>query len=212
MKKNLLICIDRDGTLIYDKKYHLGHQKDWKNKIRVLDGVVKGIKLLRKKFPEAKIHMMTNQAGVAIKEFPLLDEKRAANVCSYITNLLKKKGANLNRYALCGRADPSYVRSHPQFTFNKKFVGNFSCRKPNPGMINGFLKEEGWKKSNTSIYVIGDRLSDVETALRVNGSGILIPFKGELGEDAKFMKKKHKKAYMVENFLEAVELIIEKEK
>ena len=46
--KNILGCIDRDGTIIYDKKYHLGHQINWKRKVKLLENVVKGLKKLRK--------------------------------------------------------------------------------------------------------------------------------------------------------------------
>ena len=79
MKKKLFIFLDRDGTIDYDKKYHLGHQRNWKPKVRILPNVVKGLKILRK-IPGARIYIITNQTGVAIKDFPLLTEKRAREV------------------------------------------------------------------------------------------------------------------------------------
>ena len=95
-KKNILICIDRDGTMVYDGgSYHLGKQKNWKELIKFLNGVNQGIKELRE-INKVKIYMITNQPGPAIKEFPLLDEKKAIEVCEYIMKLLKEKRIELD--------------------------------------------------------------------------------------------------------------------
>jgi len=82
-------------------------------------------------------------------------------------------------------------------------------------MVFDALKKEGLKKSNTNIYVIGDRISDIKTALKVNGKGIFVPFKGEKEEIEKInkIKNKNKKSiYLAKNFLDATKLIIKKEK
>ena len=88
MKKQLLIFIDRDGTVLYDIKhsprYYLGRQKDWKAKTRFLKYVVSGLKLLKKSIPEAKIYLISNQPGIAIKDFPLLTKKRANETFRYV--------------------------------------------------------------------------------------------------------------------------------
>ena len=84
--KNILVCLDRDGTLIYDNKCNLGSQSDWKKKVKILPGVIKGIKELNK-IPNIKIYMTTNQPGVAVKEFKLLTLKRAHEVCRYVVKI-----------------------------------------------------------------------------------------------------------------------------
>lgn len=201
----VLICVDRDGTIDYDKKYHLGHQRNWESKVRVLPNIVKGLKLLRK-IPNSKIYMITNQPGVAIKEFPLLTEKKVHEVCQYILKQLNKKGVSLDGYEFCGKASPSYVKRHPQFTFDKKLVGNFSCIKPKPGMIENIMKKEKLGRS-TKIYVIGDRFSDIKTALNAGGFGILVPFKNEPGEKEKVEKLKIKNRYIAKDFLDAAHFI-----
>ena len=208
VKKNILICIDRDGTLIYDDKYYLGKQRNWKSLIKFLPGVIQGIKLLRKKLPEAKIYFISNQPGVAIKNFSLLTEQKANYVSAYIMYLLKKRGAALDGYEFCPNASLSYVKKHPDYKFHKRFVGNSPCIKPRPGMIKSILKKEGWKKENTQIYVIGDRVSDVKAALSVNGTGILIPFEKEPGNEEKFKKIKSKKKFLAKNFLDASKFIL----
>jgi histidinol phosphatase-like enzyme len=211
-KENILICIDRDGTMIYDGgSYHLGKQKNWKKLIKILNGVYQGIKELRE-INKVKIYMITNQPGPAIKEFPLLNKKRAIEVCEYIMKLLKEKGTELDGYELCGKASLDYVkRRKDRYTFNKKLVGDFSCVKPEPGMVYNALKKEGWNKKNTKIYVIGDRLSDVQCGINAGGLGIFVPFSNRLEEFEKVKKIKSKKKYISKNFLDACKFIKEKE-
>jgi len=211
-KKTPLILIDRDGTLIFDNKYHLGRTNDWRKKIKFLPGIISGIKKL-KQIPNAKIYMITNQPGVAIKEFKLLTKKRAEQVAQYIEDKLNKKGAKIDGHFVCGHASPAYTRKRNQYKFNKKLVCNCTCIKPNFGMVFDALKKEGLKKSNTNIYVIGDRISDVKTALKVKGQGIFVPFKGEKEEIEKIKKLKNKRnIYLAKNFIDATKFIIKKEK
>jgi len=216
MKKQILICVDRDGTIDYDRKtrprYHLGRQKNWKSKVRFIQSSITGLKLLNKKLPEAKIYMISNQPGIAIKEFPLLTRKRVDEVFKYILKKLASKGVKFDGYEFCGKATSSYVKAHGQYTFHKKLVGNFPCSKPKPGMIKSILKREKLKLSETKIYVIGDRVSDVETAHNVKGFGILVPFIYQPGEKEETKKLKNKKKYIAKDFLGAARFIIKREK
>jgi len=209
--KKILIFVDRDGTIIYDKKCHYGSQRNWKSLIRILPSVIEGMSLLRK-ISNVKIYMITNQPGVAIKEFPLLTLRKTHEVCKYILNLLKRKGAKIDGYEICGYVPPSYLKSHPEFSFNEKLVGDFSCIKPKPGMINNILKNEKLSKKQVKIYVIGDRFSDVKIALNVKGLGILVPSANKKKEKEKVEKIKNKNGYIAKNFLDAAKFIIEKEK
>lgn len=208
--KKILIFVDRDGTLIYDKKYHLGRQKNWKSKIRFLPNVIRGLKLLNKNL-KPNIYMITNQPGVAIKNFPLLTLEKAHKVSLYVMKLLKKKGVSLKGYDVCGKAHPSYVKKRSKFEFDKKLIGNFSCIKPRPGMIKTILKNEKLSKKQVKIYVIGDRFSDVKTGLNAKGCGIIVPFKNEPLEKEKVEKIKNKNKYIAKNFLDAAKIIIKRE-
>ena len=184
----------------------------WKKKIKFLPGAINGIKKL-KKIPSLKIYMVTNQPGVAIKDFKLLTKKRAEEVAQHIENLLNKRGATIDGHFVCGHASPAYTKKRSQYKFNKKLICNCSCIKPNLGMVFDALKKEGLKKSNTNIYVVGDRVSDIKTALKIKGKGIFVPFKGEKEEIEKIEKLKNKKSvYLAKNFLDAIEFIIKKEK
>lgn len=211
MEKKILIFLDRDGTLIYDKKCYYGSQKSWRSLIKFCSGVASGIKLLRKKL-DAKVCIITNQPGVAVKELPLLTLKRAHEVTKFIIKKLKQKGAKIDDYEVCEHAPLFYIKSHPKFSFDKELVGDFGCIKPKPGMIDKILRKEKIKKKDIkSIYVIGDRVSDVKTALNVNGFGILVPFSKESKEKTKFKTIKSKNKYLAKNFLDAANFIIKKE-
>ena len=209
--KNILICIDRDGTLIYDDSYHLGSQKNWKSLIRILPNIIRGLKLLRKNIPESKIYFITNQPGVGIKQFPLLTNKKAHEVCEYILKKFAEKGFKFDGYEVCSKASPEYVkRKKGKYTFNKRFVGNYSCIKPKAGMIKSILKKENLLEKDTEIYVVGDRKSDIQTALNINGFGILVPFVNRPEEKNKVKRLKSNKIYLSKEFLDACKFIIKR--
>ena len=209
--KKTLIFLDRDGTIIYDKKYYFGSQKNWRSLIKILPQVIDGLRLL-KKIQNSKIYIITNQPGVAIKDFPLLTLKRAHEVCRYVLKQLEKRNAKLDGYEICEHASSYYVKSRPEFSFNKKLIGNFHCRKPNPGMIEKILKKEKLTKKKINIYVIGDRVSDVKTALNTKGVGILVPFKNQPLEKEKIKKISNKNIFVAKNFLDAAKFIVKREK
>jgi histidinol-phosphate phosphatase family protein len=211
MAKNLLLCLDRDGTIIYDDKYHLGSQKNWKKLIKFRPGVINGLKKLNKKFSKAKIYLISNQSGVAIKEFPLLTSNKAKSVCRYIVKLMNQRGVKVERCFICPHTTPSYVKSHPQFTFEKKKICKCKCAKPDIGLVEQSLKDAKWKKEYTDIYAIGDRMSDVKTGINVGGFGILFPFVNRPGEVRKVRKLKSKKKYIAKNFNDAVEFLVKRE-
>jgi histidinol-phosphate phosphatase family protein len=208
-RKNVLICIDRDGTLSYDMRYHLGHTNNWKKKVRLLDDVIKGLKKLRK--IDCKIYMVTNQTGVAIKDFKLLTLERANEICQFVIDRLKDRGVGIDGYELCGKADVAYTKKRNQYKFHKKLVGNFGCVKPRIGMVKSALKKEGWTLENTKIYFIGDRLTDVQCGINAGGYGILVPFPNRKEEPLKVKKLKGKKKYVAKDFVDACKWISERE-
>jgi len=188
--RKTIICIDRDGTLIHDTRDHLflGRNNDWKSKVKLLPFVVDGIKLMNA-IPYSSIYMITNQPGVAINDYPLLTVDRAREVCRYVFDIIKSKGAVINDFFLCPHADFEYIKTKPNAAFNKNLVHeNCGCLKPSLGMVFNALKTDGTMPENADLYVIGDRSSDVQTALNINGTGILIPFKNEPGEEEKLTK------------------------
>jgi histidinol-phosphate phosphatase family protein len=211
--RKTLICIDRDGTLIHDEKYHLflGKDNDWPSKVRILPGVIEGLKKLRT-IPDSSIYMITNQPGVAILDYPLLTLERAHEVCRYVSNEIKEMGAVIDGYFLCPHATPEYVSKKPGVNFEAKLVHDCKCLKPALGMVFDALKSENITVDNANIYVIGDRASDALTALNINGFGILIPFENQPGEQEKvrrFSDQTH--ILVVANMIEAAGFIADRE-
>jgi len=172
MMKKTLICIDRDGTLIHDTREHLflGRDNDWQEQIGILPHVVEGLRLLNT-IAGVGIYMITNQAGVAISDFPLLTEERAHEVCRYVLAVLKGEGANLAGHFLCPHATPEYAARKPTTNFHAHLVHDCHCLKPGLGMVFNALQAEGITPDNADLYVIGDRASDVQTALNLGGTG-----------------------------------------
>ena len=65
--RKVIICIDRDGTLINDQKFYLGKEEGWQEQVEILPGVIEGLKKLNT-INNSAIYMVTNQAGVAIAD------------------------------------------------------------------------------------------------------------------------------------------------
>jgi histidinol-phosphate phosphatase family protein len=204
-----LICTDRDGTLVYDAKGHLflGRDNEWKSKVKILPHVIDGIKVLNT-IPDSVLYMITNQAGVAISDFPLLTLERAHEVCRYIIEMIKDMGGHIDGYFLCPHANRAYVEQHGRYHFDEKLVCECNCIKPGAGMVFDALKSEKASPEGPDIYVIGDRATDVETALEANGTGVLVPFENQPGEDEKVKKLKDRShIFIARSMLEAADFI-----
>ena len=209
--KKILVCVDRDGTLIYDNKYHLGRTDDWKSKIKILPTVIEGLRLLRT-LPNVAIYIITNQPGVAIREFPLLTLDRAREVNRHILTEIAKMGEQIVGYFLCPHANLQYVKKKTNYHFDENMVCDCECEKPKSGMVFDALKSERLTREEAILYVIGDRSSDVETALNINGTGILIPFENEPRHFEKIKKLDQTNVYIARDFLDAAQFIVDQNK
>ncbi len=205
-----LVCIDRDGTLIYDDKYYLGSQEDWQELIEFLPGVVEGVKSLNE-LNNIGIYMITNQSGIAMKDLPLLTEERAEKVCEEILTRLEQKGAHIDDYFFCPHVDPEYIEKRSEREFNDEMVCECECIKPRLGMVFDALKSKGVTRDDVNLYVIGDRASDVKTALNAGGEGILVPFENEPGEKEKVNEMFDDEVFIADDFLEAARYIVSQE-
>jgi histidinol-phosphate phosphatase family protein len=204
-----LICIDRDGTLIYDEEKHLylGRDDEWKSKVRILPHAIEGIKLINA-IPDSVIYMITNQPGVAITDFPLLTVERAHEVCRYVIDGIKGGGGRIDGHFLCPHADLAYKKEHPEYQFDEKLLCDCECIKPSLGMVFEALRSEGVTRKNVNIFVIGDRSTDVETALNIGGIGILVPFENQPDEDQKVKRLPDQSSiYVARNLLDAAEYV-----
>ncbi len=202
-----LVCIDRDGTLIYDSKEHLflGSQDDWKEKVEFLPNIREGLRLLQS-LDDCHVYMITNQSGIAVKELPKLTEEKANEVCRYVVDTINNGECLIEDFFICPHVDPEYFKTHTQYTPVNDFVFSCDCIKPKLGMVTEALEKEGFDLSETKIFVIGDRVSDAMTAVNAGGEGILVPFENEPGEAEKAQQLK--KVHVAKDFLDACNYIV----
>ncbi|MHA1267179.1 MAG: HAD-IIIA family hydrolase [Candidatus Helarchaeota archaeon] len=207
-----IICVDRDGTLIYDEKYHLGRQSNWKSLVQVLDTVIEGLRIL-KSIPGVRIYMITNQPGVAVKDFTLLTIERAHEVCQYVLEVFVSEQVPIDGYFLCPHASYDWKKQHSDYNYREEFVGDCRCAKPKPGMVEKILEREHLTWAECRFYILGDRITDVQLGINVGGIGILIPSKHQLQQIEKVKNLPDlSRVYIAKNFLDAATFIQQKER
>lgn len=147
------VFLDRDGTLIRDKKY--AHRPA---EIELLDGVVPGLKLLQR----AGYHLIvvTNQSGVARG---LFKEADVNEMHEHLRQLLLAEGVDIAGFYYCPHHPEGVV---PDYTFR------CDCRKPAPGLILRASAEKAISLPQS--WLIGDLVTDIEAGLAAGCNTILI--------------------------------------
>lgn len=217
-KKINLVCLDRDGTVNEDHNNYIGSSSNWRDEVIILDRVAEGIRLMNKT-PGLEVFIVTNQAGVAIEDFPEFTEERMHEVNQYIVELLNSQGAMVRGYFCCPFVDSAYAekaRARGR-RVNPAYVKD-DCRdlKPNTGMLEKAAARIGSELGKLNVYVIGDRKSDIELGLNAGGTGILVPGLKtfELGDVEKVKKlgqEYSKRVIIAGNFFEAAKYIHDRE-
>ncbi|RMD87679.1 MAG: HAD family hydrolase [Calditrichaeota bacterium] len=147
------VFLDRDGTIIEEMGY-INHF----SRIRILPGVVEAIQLFKE--ADYKIVVITNQAGVARGYFT---EQRLKEMHAYMLELFKERKAEIDRLYYCPH--------HPEGKV-KAYAKTCSCRKPNTGMIDQAVSDLNIDLQQS--YIIGDRETDIQLAVRLKMKGIFL--------------------------------------
>jgi histidinol-phosphate phosphatase family protein len=185
------IFLDRDGTI---NKYvgFLRHSEE----MELLPNVSEAIKKINES--EYLTIVITNQPIIArgestIENLDLIHKK--------METLLGKDGAFIDDLFYCPHhPDKGYEGEVPELKIK------CHCRKPDIGLI-----KEAVQKYNidlTESYMIGDSTIDVECAKRAGIPSILL-MTGQAGTDKKFDTKPD---FVADDLLDAVNIILEKEK
>ena len=135
LNKSKYALLDRDGTLIFEPQDTF--QIDSIEKLKVLDGVIKGLRELKSRGYE--LIMITNQDGLGTSSFPKADFEAPQNK---ILSIFKEKRIQFKEIFICPHL-PSQ---------------NCDCRKPKTGLVKKFLAVSRMDKDGS--FVCGDRSTD----------------------------------------------------
>ncbi|MFA5928833.1 MAG: HAD hydrolase-like protein [Candidatus Margulisiibacteriota bacterium] len=213
----ILICSDRDGTINEDRNFYLGKETNWREQLEFLPGVIEGIRLLNI-IPGAEFFIITNQPYIAVSnpEFSQVTEKRIDEVNAEIVRKLKKEGLNIKGVFACTVADFAYRdkilargwKYKPEYV-----VENHRDLKPNIGMVERSAAVLGKSlKELDAIYVVGDRVSDVQTAINAGGKGVwVMSYKANEEKErpkVEALKAKYPdRVFFAEDFMDAARMI-----
>lgn len=134
-KLKKIAFLDRDGTLIFEPQDT--YQIDSLDKLKILDGVIKGLKQLINQ--DYELIMITNQDGLGTSSFPQADFEKPQ---TKMLRIFDENGIRFKKIFIC-----------PHFSSK-----NCNCRKPKIGLVRNFLREILLDKDNS--FVCGDRETD----------------------------------------------------
>lgn len=140
------VFLDRDGTLIEDKGYISKC-----NQVMLLPGVIEALRNLKELGFELII--ISNQSGIGRG---LVTETQVEKINNYLDSLLTSEGINITDVYYCPHTPDD----------------NCFCRKPKPGMILSALNKYDINAKES--YFVGDKWTDVETAVNAGLSPVLI--------------------------------------
>ena len=151
----IFVFLDRDGVI--NRKSPEGkYVQRWED-FHLLPGVEKAIADLNK--AGCRIIVVTNQRGVALGKYSHTDVE---TIHENLQKHLAKQGSHIDAFYYCPHDS-----------------GQCHCRKPAPGLILQAFRDFPDANANNSI-MIGDSLSDIEAAHRVNMPAIFIEGPPEL--------------------------------
>ena len=174
------IFLDRDETLNHDPGY-LNNP----DQLELKEYVIEGLQLL--KLAGFEFIVITNQSGIARD---LITQEQLDAVHNRLQGILSKHDLQILKIYSCPDKD-----------------NDSKCRKPNPGMIKAALAE--FDIDLKLSYIIGDRLTDIETGQPFNLTGILLKQPDRLEKIKKPPPKNL--VYQAENLLEAAHYIFKRE-
>jgi D-glycero-D-manno-heptose 1,7-bisphosphate phosphatase len=142
------VFLDRDGTVVVESHY----LKDPERAVLV-PGAGEALRALRE--AGFALILITNQSGIGRG---LYTEAEFRAVQSRIEALLALDGVHVD--------DVYHCPHHPEYT------GPCECRKPGTLLFERAASEHGLDPARS--WYVGDRLKDLEPALRLGGRGILV--------------------------------------
>ena len=180
--------MDRDGTVSHEVGY-INHV----SRMRPYSFTSEAVRLIRD--ADLLAVLVTNQAGVARGYF---EEDMVRRVHDRLQGILALDGTAL---------DAIYYCPHHPTAGDPPYRVNCDCRKPQPGMLIRAVADLDIDLERS--FMVGDKISDVEMAVDLGMTGILVKTgygRGELeNQSHRWQKQPH---FIAENLLEAAKWII----
>lgn len=181
-----IIFLDRDGTINVEVDY-LYKKEDFKFE----DNADKAIKIFNDL--GYKVIVVTNQSGIARGYYR---EEDLRKLHEHIDEELRKIGAKVSAYYYCPH--------HPEATLEEYQI-DCQCRKPNLGMFLEAKKD--FNISFENAIIVGDKVSDLESGVRLGMRTVLV----ETGHGLEEVSKIYFKTEIFKNLYEfALKLEAEK--
>lgn len=149
MKKQRILFIDRDGTLIEEPS---DEQIDSFEKLKFVPTVIRNLGFIKYHL-DYKLVMVTNQDGLGTSSFP---EETFWPVHNFVLDTLKGEGITFD--------DILIDRHFPE--------DNSPMRKPGTGMVKKYMDEDNVDIAGS--YVIGDRESDAQLAENMGCKSLIL--------------------------------------
>lgn len=149
MKKERLLFIDRDGTIIEEPE---DEQIDSFAKLKFTRGVFGSMAFIRQHL-DFKFVMVSNQDGLGTDSFP---EETFWPVHNFILQTLESEGVTFD--------DIKIDRHFPE--------DNSPMRKPGTGMLTEYMDTDKYDLANS--YVIGDRETDAQLASNLGCKALIL--------------------------------------
>lgn len=174
-----LIILDRDGVINEDSKDYIKSAAEWSS----IPGSLQAIaKLSHNGY---RVVVVTNQAGLAKNKLTITSLNE---IHRKFLDHLSQFGGHIDAFFFC----PHDVKS------------NCDCRKPKTGLfddISGRLR-----LTLKNVPIVGDKLSDMEAAVSVGATPILV--RTGYGKETEASKKLPKKIKVFDNLAEFVDNLI----
>mgnify|MGYP000910596220 FL=1 len=152
-KTNKAVFLDRDGTLIVDKKYSFNPDE-----IKILPGVIEGLRLLQE--AGFLLIIISNQSGIARGIFTE-DELKLFN--NHLAAMFLDNNVVITDIFCCPH--------HPNGVVSKySLVCN--CRKPQTGLFWSAVRK--YRIDLDRSFAVGDRLRDCAICFESKCSGIIV--------------------------------------
>jgi D-glycero-D-manno-heptose 1,7-bisphosphate phosphatase len=182
--KTAAVFLDRDGTICEEVGY-LSNEKD----LSLIPGASRAIELINQ--AGWKVIIISNQSGIARG---YMNSEEVDRVNQKLLEMLEAEGAQIDGVYYC----PHHPQGNPPYNIQ------CDCRKPGAELLERAASDHHLALDKS--IMVGDKYSDVETAIRLNIPGILLRTGFGEGEIRKYEQQwEQAPDYIAGDLLEAIE-------